>query len=49
MTWAEAAKEIGKGLHKAGKVKDATPKTIPTELYADVCVRAGYPSVFVSL
>jgi len=36
--WGEAAEEIGKGLHKAGKVKDPAPKTIPEELYPDVCV-----------
>jgi len=47
MTWAEVAKKIGNGSHKAGKVKNATPKTIPPELYADVYVRAGYPSVFL--
>lgn len=36
--WKEAAEEIAKGLHNAGKVKEVTLKTIPEDLYGDVAV-----------
>ncbi|KAF8854890.1 NAD(P)-binding protein [Acephala macrosclerotiorum] len=35
-SWAECAGEIGKALHKAGKVEDPTPREIPAELYKDL-------------
>lgn len=35
-SWKEVAIAIGEGLHKAGKIKDPTPKTLPEDLYGDV-------------
>lgn len=36
MTWGEAAREIGKALHAAGRIKDPEPKNPPKELYDDL-------------
>jgi nucleoside-diphosphate-sugar epimerase len=36
MTWGEAAREIGKALHAAGRVKDPEPRNPPKELYGDL-------------
>ena len=35
-SWKEVATEIGKGLHAAGKIKDATPKEFPEDMYSDL-------------
>jgi nucleoside-diphosphate-sugar epimerase len=35
-SWMEVAEEVGKGLHKAGKIKDAKPREVPKELYGDL-------------
>ena len=35
-SWRQVAEAIGEGLHKAGKIQDPTPKTLPKELYGDV-------------
>ena len=35
-SWGEAAEQIGKALHKLGKISDPTPKTIPEDLYGDI-------------
>lgn len=35
-SWKEVADAIGEGLHKAGKINDSTPKTLPEDLYGDV-------------
>ena len=36
MTWGDAAREIGKVLHEAGKIKDPEPRNPPKELYGDL-------------
>jgi len=36
LSWASCAEEIGKALHKAGKVQDPTPREIPADLYSDL-------------
>ncbi|OGM49499.1 NAD dependent epimerase/dehydratase family protein [Aspergillus bombycis] len=36
LSWGQCAAEIGRVLHKAGKVADPTPKTIPPEHYNDL-------------
>ena len=36
MTWGDAAREIGKALHAAGRIKDPEPKNPPSELYGDL-------------
>lgn len=38
--WKEAAEEIARGLHRAEKINEVTVKTIPEDLYDDVCVSA---------
>lgn len=35
-SWKDIAEAIGEGLHKAGKIKHPTPRTLPKELYGDV-------------
>lgn len=35
-SWATVAKMIGTGLHKAGKIPDPNPRTIPEDLYGDL-------------
>ncbi|KIW74722.1 hypothetical protein Z517_11492 [Fonsecaea pedrosoi CBS 271.37] len=35
-SWREVAEMIGEGLHKAGKIQDPTPKTIPKDLWGDL-------------
>ncbi|KAH9207479.1 hypothetical protein DL95DRAFT_313610 [Leptodontidium sp. 2 PMI_412] len=35
-SWKACAGEIGKALHKAGKIQDPTPRGIPEDLYGDV-------------
>lgn len=35
-SWLEVSTEIGKALHQAGRINDATPRSIPTNLYGDV-------------
>jgi nucleoside-diphosphate-sugar epimerase len=35
-SWMEVAVEVGKGLYKAGRIKDATPKEVPRELYGEL-------------
>lgn len=35
-SWKQVADAIGEGLHKAGKIQDPTPKTLPEDLYGDV-------------
>ncbi|EXJ93415.1 hypothetical protein A1O1_01807 [Capronia coronata CBS 617.96] len=35
-SWKRAAEEIGKALHKAGRLSDPTPRQIPPELYSYV-------------
>lgn len=35
-SWHEIATVIGSGLHQAGKIKDAEPRTAPKELYKDL-------------
>ncbi|KAI8624965.1 NAD(P)-binding protein [Xylariaceae sp. FL1651] len=35
-SWKEIAAVIGEGLHKAGKISDPTPRTIPKDTYGDV-------------
>lgn len=45
-SWKEVAGAIGEGLHKAGKINDPTPKTLPEDLYGDVfgeCTYTGLP------
>lgn len=44
LSWEECAAQIGRILHKAGKVGDPTPKTIPRENYGDLF---GDPSALV--
>ncbi|KAJ9607059.1 hypothetical protein H2200_008131 [Cladophialophora chaetospira] len=36
MFWKDAAGEIGKQLHAAGRIKDPVPKPVPPELYGDL-------------
>ncbi len=36
LSWKEIAAEIGRTLHKAGKVQDPMPKEIPETLYKDL-------------
>lgn len=36
VSWKEVATAIGEGLHKAGKIQDPTPRTLPEDLYGDV-------------
>ena len=36
MTWGDAAREIGKALYEAGKIKDPEPQNPPKELYKDL-------------
>lgn len=36
MTWGDAAREIGKALHAAGRIKDPEPQNPPKELYGDL-------------
>lgn len=36
LSWGQCAAEIGRILHRAGKVADPTPKTIPAENYNDL-------------
>jgi nucleoside-diphosphate-sugar epimerase len=36
MTWGDAARAIGKALHKAGKIDDPEPRNPPKELYDDL-------------
>ncbi|RMZ12456.1 hypothetical protein D0860_02957, partial [Hortaea werneckii] len=35
-SWGEIASLIGRSLHQAGLIRDATPKELPRELYSDV-------------
>lgn len=35
-SWRDVASAIGEGLHKAGKIKDPQPKTVPEDLYDDL-------------
>lgn len=35
-SWRDIAALIGEHLHKAGKIPDPTPRTLPKELYGDV-------------
>lgn len=42
-SWKEVADAIGEGLHKAGKIGDPTPKTLPENLYGDVFADCKYP------
>ncbi|EXJ85788.1 hypothetical protein A1O1_06156 [Capronia coronata CBS 617.96] len=35
-SWKTVAEMIGSGLHKAGKIQDPTPRTIPKDLYGDL-------------
>ncbi|KAI1619858.1 hypothetical protein EDD37DRAFT_570317 [Exophiala viscosa] len=35
-SWKTVAEMVGKGLHKAGKIPDPTPKTIPEDQYDDL-------------
>lgn len=35
-SWKDVASVIGEALHAAGRIPDATPRTLPTELYGDV-------------
>lgn len=35
-SWKDVASAIGEGLHKAGKIKDPAPRTLPKDLYGDV-------------
>lgn len=35
-SWKEIAETIGQGLHKAGKISDATPKSVEKELWGDL-------------
>lgn len=35
-SWKEVADAIGEGLHKASKIQDPAPKTLPEDLYSDV-------------
>lgn len=44
-SWAGFAGEIGKGLQKAGKVQDPTPREIPTDLYKDIFGEWSLPVV----
>lgn len=46
-SWKEVAEAIGEGLHKAGVIKDATPKTIPEDLHGDLF--AQYTGAVVGL
>ncbi|KIY03660.1 uncharacterized protein Z520_00351 [Fonsecaea multimorphosa CBS 102226] len=36
MAWGDAAAEIGRLLHAAGRIKDPTPRPVPPELYGDL-------------
>ncbi|KAK3722996.1 hypothetical protein LTR37_002142 [Vermiconidia calcicola] len=36
MTWGDAAREIGKALHAAGRIKDPEPRNPPKEFYDDL-------------
>ena len=36
VSWAEAATEIGKALHKAGRIQSPEPRPVPPELYDDL-------------
>lgn len=36
MTWGDAAREIGKALHAAGRLEDPEPRNPPKELYGDL-------------
>ena len=42
VSWKEVATAIGEGLHKAGKIQDPTPKTLPEDLYGDVFANCAY-------
>ena len=33
LSWGECAAEIGRALHKAGRIKDPKPRTVPKEMY----------------
>lgn len=35
-SWERCAEEVGKGLQKAGKIQDPTPRQIPSDLYNDL-------------
>lgn len=35
-SWKSVAEMVGKGLHKAGKIDDPTPRTIPEDMYGDL-------------
>lgn len=35
-SWKEIAETIGQGLHKAGKIQDPTPKSVPEDLWGDL-------------
>ncbi|THY68903.1 NAD(P)-binding protein [Aureobasidium pullulans] len=35
-SWKQCAEEIGKALHKAGKIQDPNPREISTDLYVDL-------------
>lgn len=41
-SWLEAATEIGKSLHAAGQIKDATPRQFPEEAYEELFVSASF-------
>ncbi|KAE8452051.1 hypothetical protein EG329_002216 [Mollisiaceae sp. DMI_Dod_QoI] len=43
LSWASCAGEIGKALHKAGKVQDPTPREIPADLYDDLFGKWSLP------
>jgi nucleoside-diphosphate-sugar epimerase len=45
LSWASCAATIGKGLQKAGKVQDPTPREIPTDLYKDIFGEWSMPVV----
>lgn len=45
-SWKEVANAIGEGLHKAGKLDDPSPKTLPENLYGDVFADCKYPDVW---
>ncbi|KAL6241786.1 hypothetical protein RBB50_011319 [Rhinocladiella similis] len=36
MAWGDAAAEIGRELHKAGRVQDPEPRSVPPELFGDL-------------
>lgn len=36
LSWGECAAEIGRALHKAGRIKSPEPRTVPKELYGDL-------------